>query len=114
MANKQDYKLMLQKILDTLNRDDCTTYDSANVLGEAESLLKNDHTTYEWVIEWDGEVERFSSEKGLMEFIKDSFDKDWHFASEIERIYKVEVDKNGHDIKNEIDLNISWSFTIDG
>lgn len=113
MPNRHDYKLMLQKVLDTLNRDDCTFYDSTKkVLGEAEDLIKNDHTTYEWVIESCRDVDRFRSEEELRKFIKDSFVEDSGFASAIERVYKVEVDENGNDIKNEIDLSVSWSVTI--
>lgn len=117
MANKQDYKLMLQRVLEVIVRgsDEDLFIENENegIIFQAKELLSNDHTTYEWVIEYDGDVDRFRSEEDLRKFIKEYFEEDPRLPNQVKRIYKVEVDEDGNDIKNEIDLNLSWSFTID-
>ncbi len=117
MANKQDYKLMLQKVLEVIYRDSDQNMFIENKYEEnifkAQEMLLNDPPIYNWIIEYDGDTRKFYSEKELLEFIKDSFDEDQNFFSQIERVYKVEVDEDGNDIENEIDLSVSWSVTID-
>ncbi len=116
MPNKQDYKLMLQKVLDTINHNG-TDYtivpDSGKIFGEAESMIKNDPPIYNWVIEYDGDMRKFLSEKELLEFVKDSFDEDPNFVSQVERVYKVEVDEDDQELENQIELGLYWSVKLD-
>ncbi len=117
MTNKQDYKLMLQKVLDVINKDEGISYiisiDSGNVFGEADAMIKNDPPIYAWVIEYDGDMRKFFSEKKLLEFIKDSFDEDPNFVNLVERVCKVEVDERDRELENSIELGLNWSVTLE-
>lgn len=118
MPTRQDYKLMLQKVLEVINKDDDGDFfickEAEEVLKCAQELILKDRSTYDWVIEYDRSSERCCSEKNLLEFVRNCFDEDPDFVNQIERVYKVEVDEDGNEIRNEIDLSLSWSVTLDG
>lgn len=109
MPTKQDYKNMLKKVIESIDKD----LYIAKTVCEAEKMIKNDKTNYEWVIEWSEGTERFRSEEELLKFVKNSFDEDPNFPNQVEGVYKKEVDDNGNDITNEIELGLSWSVTLD-